>query len=106
MQINCPGQNSLLNCVAADRAAHAMPATAPAPKLRAINGNHLDPRFAEQRVGIDIAVIPDHHTRRDGDNIIAVVPLDLVRSRVKWPGAIGSVLRSAMSPSQFLLCRY
>src|SRR5689334_7460938 len=43
--------------VSGDGAGHAMAAAAPAAELGALDGDHLDTRAAQQRVGVDIAVV-------------------------------------------------
>ena len=61
--------------VADDRAGHAVPAAAAAAELGADDGDHLDTRLAQQRIGVGVAVVGEHHTRFDGDEVVAAVPL-------------------------------
>src|SRR5215472_1191010 len=61
--------------LARDRAGHAVSAAAAAAELRTPDGDDLDPRLAQKRVGMGIAVVAHDHTGLEGDDIVAVVPL-------------------------------
>src|SRR5687767_3668314 len=61
--------------VAEDRAGHAVPAAAAAAEFLAADGDDLDARLAEQRVGVGVAVVPDDHARLERNDVVAVVPL-------------------------------
>src|SRR3954452_3797026 len=61
--------------VAAQRTRHAMAATAAATELGADNGDHLDTGAAQQRVGVGVAVVGEHHPRFYGNQVVAAVPL-------------------------------
>src|SRR5215475_2102876 len=50
-----------------------------AAELGAPDGDDLDPRLAQKRVGVGVAVIADDHAGLDGDDIVAVVPLLALR---------------------------
>ena len=50
------------------------PAT-PAPKLGAGNGDDLDPRLAQQGVGMGVARVTHDHTGADAQKIVCVIPL-------------------------------
>ena len=61
--------------IADQRARHAMrPAPTPA-KLTAGDGNHLDPGLAQKGVGMGVAVIADHHTRAEAQQVVRIIPL-------------------------------
>src|SRR6185369_12309751 len=61
--------------VADQRTSHAVPAASTTSELGADDGDHLDARPAQQRVRVGVAVIGEHHTRFDGDEVVAAVPL-------------------------------
>src|SRR4051812_36214547 len=61
--------------IALDRAGHASRPAAAAPELAARNPQHLDARFLEPCVGLDVAFVGDADPRRDGEGVVAVVPL-------------------------------
>jgi hypothetical protein len=52
-----------------------MAATASAAKLGPFEGNDLDASFAQQCVGINIAVIGNDDPGFEGQNIVAIIPL-------------------------------
>src|SRR6185295_12469421 len=52
-----------------------MPAAASATELRPAHRDHLDPGLAQQGVGVCVPVVPDDDAGREGDNVVAVVPL-------------------------------
>ena len=58
-----------------DRAGHAAGAAATATELEAGDRDHLDPLAAQPRVGVDVALVGDDDARRDGEDVVAVVPL-------------------------------
>ena len=64
-----------LDRVADDRAGHAAPAAATTAQFGADDGDHLDARPAQQRVGVRVAVVGDHDEGFDGDEVVAAVPL-------------------------------
>ena len=58
-----------------DRAGHAARAAAAAPQLGAGDGDYLDPLAAEPGVRVDVALVGDDDAGRDGEHVVAVVPL-------------------------------
>ena len=52
-----------------------MAAATTAPEFGTGNGDDLDPRSAQQGIGIDVAVVSDDDARLEGDHVVAVVPL-------------------------------
>ena len=75
------GGNGRFSCglivhgVADDRAGHAVAAAAPSAQLGADDGDHLDAFLAQQRVGVDVAVVGEDHAGGCADEIGAAVPL-------------------------------
>src|SRR5690606_8443510 len=61
--------------IANDRAGHAMAAATSAPKFRAGDGDDLNALFAQQRIGIGVAIIGKDHAGRGADEIGSAVPL-------------------------------
>src|SRR6478736_5075346 len=61
------------------RAGHAVAASAAAAELGTDDGDHLDARPTQQRVGVGVAVIGEHHPGFDGDEVVAAVPLLALR---------------------------
>ena len=66
---------SVIDGVPDERTGHAVAAAAAAAELGADDGNDLDAGFAEQGVGGGVAVVRDHNTRFDRDQVVAAVPL-------------------------------
>ena len=52
-----------------------MAAAAAAAEFGAAHGDHLDPGLAQQRVGVGVAVVGDHHAGLERHDVVAVVPL-------------------------------
>src|SRR5882757_2380388 len=61
------------------RARHAVAAAAAAAEFGADDGDHLDACPAQQRVGVGVAVVGEHHAGFDGDEVVAAVPLLALR---------------------------
>src|SRR6185295_10884334 len=61
--------------IARDGTRHAVTATAASAEFRSTYRNDLDASLAQQRIGVGVAVVRNHHTGRQGNDIIAVVPL-------------------------------
>ena len=61
--------------VALDRAGHAARAAAAAAELGAGDRDDLDAGAAQPRVGVDVALVGDDDAGRDGEDVVAVVPL-------------------------------
>ena len=51
------------------------PPPRPPAELAGRDGDHLDPRLAEQGVGVGVAVVTDDDARLERDHVVAVVPL-------------------------------
>src|SRR3974377_1583427 len=58
-----------------ERARHAVRSAATAPQLEALDGDDLDPRLAQGRVGARVALVGDDHAGLEGDDVVAIVPL-------------------------------
>ena len=52
-----------------------MAAAAAAAKFGSLDGDDFNPGSAQQRVGVDVAVVADDDAGLDGEKIVAVVPL-------------------------------
>src|SRR6478672_454093 len=65
----------VLDRIADDRTGHAVTAAPAAAQLSADDGDHLHAGLAEQRIGVRVAVVGEHHTRLDGHQVVAAVPL-------------------------------
>ena len=76
-----------------------MAAAAAAAEFRAADGDHLDAGLAQQRVGVDVAVVADDHAGLERDDVVAVVPLLALGSKALPPV---SMTRSFVSPSASL----
>ncbi|EGE57167.1 hypothetical protein RHECNPAF_470050 [Rhizobium etli CNPAF512] len=61
--------------VAPDGACHAMAATTAAAEFGAANGDDLDPRLAQKRIRVGVAVVGDDDAGLERDDIVAIVPL-------------------------------
>src|SRR5688500_20387697 len=61
--------------VALDRARHAMPAAAALAELEAGDLDDLDTGLAHLRDRERVALVGDHHTGLERDDVVAVVPL-------------------------------
>src|SRR5690606_12694594 len=61
--------------VARGGAGHAAGAAAAGAEFGRRDGQHLDTGGLEPGVGLHIAFVGDHHTGRDGQRVVAVVPL-------------------------------
>ncbi len=68
-----------LDGVADQRAGHAVRAAATASELGSGDGDHLDARFAQQRVGIDVALIPHDHAGREAQQVVGAVAAPTLR---------------------------
>src|SRR3954470_3741444 len=61
--------------VTQQRARHAVAAAAPLAQLEPLDRDHLDPGLPHLVDGVRVARVGDHHTRLQGDHVVAVVPL-------------------------------
>ena len=61
--------------VAQDRAGHAARAAASPAELGPGDGDDLDALLAERGVGVDVALVGDDDAGREGQDVVAVVPL-------------------------------
>jgi len=52
-----------------------MPTASAPAEFRTWNGDDLDAGFAQKGVGVDIAVIAEDNAGRDGQDVVAVIPL-------------------------------
>ena len=52
-----------------------MPAAAAASQLGADDRDHFDALLAQQRIGVGVAVVGDDDAGREGDVVVAAVPL-------------------------------
>src|SRR5262249_21664213 len=66
---------SVVDRVTDDWAGHAVSAPASAAELGAGDGDDLDARLSQKRVGVDVAVVGKNDARRGTDEIGAAVPL-------------------------------
>src|SRR3954463_11668210 len=79
-QVRCPAWFGSVRLsagreVAADRARQAAGPPPTAAELTARNPDDLDSRLLESRVGLDVAFVGNGEARRDGERVVAVVPL-------------------------------
>src|SRR4051794_10718989 len=65
----------LVGGVADQRTRHAVATTTAATELGADDGDHFDACPAQQCVGVGVAVVGEHHSRFDSDEVVAAVPL-------------------------------
>src|SRR5271165_6114835 len=68
-------ESRLVGGVSQQRAAHAVRAAPSASELGSRDGDDLDPLLTQARVGVDVAVVGDHHPRLEAEEVVAVVPL-------------------------------
>src|SRR5690349_9107234 len=72
-----PGKGPALEVhgVADERAGHTVPTAAAPAEFGTDDRDDLDPGLAQQGIGASVAVVGEHHTGCDGDEVVAAVPL-------------------------------
>src|SRR4030095_406208 len=61
--------------LALDRAGHAAGSATAAPQLAAGDGDDLYSVLSQESVGGGVALVAEDHTGRDGEEVVAVIPL-------------------------------
>ena len=89
---------SVVHGVADDRAGHAVAAAAAAAELGADDRDDLDALLAQQRVGVGVAVVGEHHARRGADEVGAAVPLGALAHVGVAAGLDDAQLRAGRAP--------